>query len=141
MSTPDRSAPAVPPLPAEDHRCPRCRLSYPSLTVEDALALVEGLPAQVRATVQAVPPGHLRRRPEPFGRYVIAHELAHVLQVSRGQQLRPQPHWLGETVAYALSPVEREADEIALRWGFDGSGLNRWLERNVRWHALPADPY
>jgi hypothetical protein len=73
--------------------------------------------------------------------YVIAHELAHVLQVSRGQRLRPDPHPLGEAIAYLLSPIEREADAIALAWGFDGSKLNRWLHENVRWHDLPQDPY
>ena len=87
MSTSDRSAPAVPPLPAEDHRCPRCRLSYPSLTVDDALALVEGLPAQVRATVQTVPPGHLRQRPEP-GTWSVIEYLCHLRDVLMTSTIR-----------------------------------------------------
>jgi hypothetical protein len=79
--------------------------------------------------------------PDDQAAYVIAHELAHVLQVSQGKTLRPNPHPLGDAVAYANSPIEREPDEMAARWGFDGSRLNSWLEANVDWSAFPPDPY
>lgn len=79
--------------------------------------------------------------PDNFVTYVIAHEVAHVLQVSEGKRLRPEPHPLGEAVAYALHPIEREADEIARRWGFDGGDLNGWLNTNVNWSSFPRDPY
>lgn len=80
--------------------------------------------------------------PDPLVRYVIAHELAHVLQVSRGQQLSPPTgHPLGDKVAYLTNPVEPEADSIARTWGFDGVGFDRWLAHYVRWDSLPPDPY
>lgn len=46
----------------------------------------------------------LRRRPEPFVRYVIAHELAHAY-------LRNEGRWPGED-------PERAADALAAEWGF-----------------------
>ena len=79
--------------------------------------------------------------PDDLAAYVIAHELAHVLQVSQGKQLRPTDRPLGEAIAYHESPIEREADEIALRWGFKGSHLNSWMTEHVRWSTLSSDPY
>jgi hypothetical protein len=46
----------------------------------------------------------LRRRPEPFVRYVIAHELAHA-------PLRNAGRWPGED-------PERAADALAAEWGY-----------------------
>ncbi len=46
----------------------------------------------------------LRRRPEPFVRYIIAHELAHAY-------LRNEGRWPGED-------PERAADALAAEWGF-----------------------
>jgi hypothetical protein len=46
----------------------------------------------------------LRRRPEPFVRYVIAHELAHA-------HLRNAGRWPGED-------PERAADALAAEWGY-----------------------
>jgi hypothetical protein len=79
--------------------------------------------------------------PEELVMYVIAHELAHVVQYFHGKTLRPDPHPLGEAVAYVNSSVEREADEIALRWGFSGKQFDKWMAKNVNWLSFPPDPY
>ena len=46
----------------------------------------------------------LRRRPDPFVRYIIAHELAHAY-------LRNEGRWPGDD-------PERAADALAAEWGF-----------------------
>ena len=60
--------------------------------------------ARGRAGRSVVLKRSLRRRPEPFVRYVIAHEFAHAY-------LRNQGRWPGDD-------PERAADALAAEWGF-----------------------
>ena len=63
-----------------------------------------GLPGRRGAGRSVVLKRTLRRRPEPFVRYVIAHELAHA-------HLRNAGRWPGED-------PELAADALAEAWGF-----------------------
>ncbi|HZN67592.1 MAG TPA: hypothetical protein VFB66_20045 [Tepidisphaeraceae bacterium] len=63
-----------------------------------------GLPGRNGAGRSVVLKRTLRRRPEPFVRYVIAHELAHA-------HLRNAGRWPGED-------PESAADALAEEWGF-----------------------
>ncbi len=63
-----------------------------------------GLPGRRGAGRSVVLKRTLRRRPEPFVRYVIAHELAHA-------HLRNGGRWPGED-------PESAADALAAEWGF-----------------------
>ena len=63
-----------------------------------------GLPGRNGAGRSVVLKRTLRRRPEPFVRYVIAHELAHA-------HLRNAGRWPGEY-------PESAADALAEEWGF-----------------------
>jgi hypothetical protein len=67
-----------------------------------------GLPGRSRAGRSVVLKRTLRRRPEPFVRYVIAHELAHA-------HLRNAGRWPGED-------PESAADALAEEWGFPRPG-------------------
>jgi hypothetical protein len=77
-------------------------------------------------------------------RAVIAHELAHVLQKSRGQFIGVEApdelrELLGDELArrafYADCPSEREADELANSWGFPQEESKRALAV-LRWDEL-----
>jgi hypothetical protein len=63
-----------------------------------------GLPARSRAGRSVVLKRTLRRRPEPFVRYVIAHELAHAHLRNAGRSPGEDP--------------ELAADALAAEWGF-----------------------
>jgi hypothetical protein len=63
-----------------------------------------GLPGRRRASRSVVLKRTLRRRPEPFVRWLIAHELAHA-------HLRNAGRWPGEDPEFA-------ADALAAEWGF-----------------------
>ncbi len=63
-----------------------------------------GMPSRNRAGRSVVLKRSLRRRPEPFVRYVIAHELAHA-------HLRNGGRFPGEDPEHA-------ADALAAAWGF-----------------------
>jgi len=63
-----------------------------------------GMPAPRRASRSVVLKRTLRRRPEKFVRYVIAHELAHA-------HLRNRGRWPGDD-------PEQAADALAAEWGF-----------------------
>jgi len=67
-----------------------------------------GLPGRNGAGRSVVLKRTLRRRPEPFVRYVIAHELAHA-------HLRNAGRWPGED-------PESAADALAEEWGFPRPG-------------------
>ena len=72
---------------------------------ERAVALVPvGLPTRARASRCVVLKRTLRRRPEAFIRYVIAHELAHAHLRNRGRSPGEDP--------------EFAADSLAAAWGF-----------------------
>jgi len=97
------------------------------------------------------------RMPRKHVAALIAHELAHVLQASNGQLIpTKRPEWMddksiaelaaingesfGETERkwrYQFSPVERDADTIAMRWGFNVPAEKRWLKKKVRWDDMP----
>lgn len=55
----------LPPLAAEDYACDACELVYPAVTIEDAVEIISGLPAAVRAVVGAIPIEARRVRPSP----------------------------------------------------------------------------
>jgi uncharacterized damage-inducible protein DinB len=55
----------LPPLAAEDHVCDACRLAYPEIRIDDAVAVVTRLPVTVREAVDAIPDEARRRRPSP----------------------------------------------------------------------------
>jgi hypothetical protein len=63
-----------------------------------------GLPRRRRASRSVVLKRTLRHRPEPFVRWLIAHELAHA-------HLRHGGRWPGEDPEFA-------ADALAAEWGF-----------------------
>ena len=72
--------PDLPPLAAEDHRCARCELFYPDVTVEHAVAAVRGVPDAARGAVLAVPSGKRRERPEP-GTWSVTEYVCHLRDV------------------------------------------------------------
>lgn len=55
----------LPPLAAEGHVCPACRLSYLQVSLDEADALLAAVPAAAEAAVRVVPEPLVRRRPEP----------------------------------------------------------------------------
>ncbi len=63
-----------------------------------------GMPTRLRASRSVVLKRTLRRRPEAFVKYVIAHELAHA-------HLRNGGRWPGDDPEFA-------ADALAAAWGF-----------------------
>jgi hypothetical protein len=63
-----------------------------------------GMPTRNRASRSVVLKRTLRRRPEAFVKYVIAHELAHA-------HLRNRGRWPGDDPEFA-------ADALAAAWGF-----------------------
>jgi hypothetical protein len=70
-----------------------------------------GLPARNRASRSVVLKRSLRRRPESFVKYVIAHELAHA-------HLRNGGRWPGDDPEFA-------ADALAAAWGISATVLTR----------------
>jgi hypothetical protein len=97
------------------------------------------------------------RLPKKHTEAVIAHELAHVFQASKGtvsahslpedctdalvQTLAAD---LGKTVdemkavlTYMSDPNESDADTIAKRWGYNARAMRRWVSGHIRWEDLP----
>src|SRR5437764_8153632 len=70
----------LPPLAAEDHVCPGCRLAYADVDLDQAVAAIRTLPARIRAAADAVPEPAVRRRPEP-GTWSVLEYLCHVRDV------------------------------------------------------------
>jgi hypothetical protein len=70
----------IPPLVAEDHVCPQCRLSYLGTSVESAVEAIRSLPAAVHAAVSAVPTEALRVRPT-IDRWSVTEYLCHLRDV------------------------------------------------------------
>jgi hypothetical protein len=77
-SGPQRTALA--PLAAEDHRCAGCHLSYPDITVERAIATINGIAVAAREAVNAVPAAKRRERPEP-GTWSVTEYACHLRDV------------------------------------------------------------
>lgn len=71
---------ALPPLAAEDHRCPRCAIAFPDVTVDEAVETIAGLPDRVRAAIRDVPDALLRRRPDERTWSAVEY-LAHIRDV------------------------------------------------------------
>ena len=59
--------PPLAPLPAEDHRCAECGVSYPDLGLGDAATIISGVPARAGGRCRPVPAARLRVRPDPAG--------------------------------------------------------------------------
>jgi hypothetical protein len=55
----------VPGWAEEDHICVACDFSYAAVRLADALEEIRAVPTQFRATVNAITPERLRRRPQP----------------------------------------------------------------------------
>lgn len=70
----------VPALAAEDHVCERCRLSYPDVDVDQAVAVIGSVPEAARAAVEDVPPSYRRLRPEE-GHWSVVEYVCHVRDV------------------------------------------------------------
>jgi DinB superfamily len=70
----------LPAWAAEDHACGSCSLAYAQITADDAVQAVQALPAQLRAAVDAVPPGFRRQRPDP-STWSVAEYACHVRDV------------------------------------------------------------
>ncbi|SHK92951.1 DinB superfamily protein [Pseudonocardia thermophila] len=77
----------VPPLPAEDHRCPSCGLAYAELTVEAATATVAEASAAAAAALTEVPPHRLRVAPDP-GTWSPLEYLCHLRDVAITSTIR-----------------------------------------------------
>jgi hypothetical protein len=75
-----RTGAAVPPLPAEDHVCPACRLDFAALSVDDAAAIVAAVPDSARAVVHGQPDAALRRR-SATSTWSVAEYLCHLRDV------------------------------------------------------------
>lgn len=61
----DEPAAGIPPLAAEDHTCAECGVSYPTLTLDAARAIIASLPDAVDAVAGDASLEDLRRRPAP----------------------------------------------------------------------------
>ncbi|WP_329044468.1 DinB family protein [Amycolatopsis sp. NBC_01488] len=72
-------ASAVPPLAGEDHTCAGCGISYATLTIESARAIIGSLPGAAGAVVEHAP-RELRQRPAP-DRWSALEYLVHLRDV------------------------------------------------------------
>ena len=72
---------SIPPLPAEDHRCPSCGLDYASLSIPDATAAITAMPANAAAAVATLDASRLRVQPEP-GTWSAVEYLCHLRDVA-----------------------------------------------------------
>jgi hypothetical protein len=92
---------------------------------------------------------------------LIAHELAHVYQASNGTLKAVQnPDWISdqmradferdfgsnaESILAKLqhneSSVEKNADQIAIKWGFNPPAMHRWVSKHKVWDNLPEPCY
>ncbi|MGD1281183.1 DinB family protein [Mycobacterium seoulense] len=116
----------LPPLAAEDHVCAACGVSYPDTRVEDAIAVIAGLPDAVRDVVSAISPDARRARPSPEV-WSVAEYLCHLRDVYVSFTIRlhrvrteQQPAWepmLNDLRArrfrYNDCDIEATLDELA----------------------------
>jgi hypothetical protein len=70
----------LPTWVGEDHVCGSCHLTYGQLSIDDAVQAIRLLPAQLRATVDAVPAGIRRQRPVP-STWSVAEYACHIRDV------------------------------------------------------------
>jgi hypothetical protein len=77
----------LPPLADESHVCEDCGLSYPDLTLADAVTEIRGIPDAARAAVAAVPPGARRLRPSADV-WSVAEYVCHLRDVYTGFTIR-----------------------------------------------------
>ena len=71
---------SLPPLAAEDHICDSCSVVYPDTQINDAVAVIAGLPGAVQEAVGAIPPALRRLRPAPDV-WSVAEYLCHLRDV------------------------------------------------------------
>jgi hypothetical protein len=118
---------------------------------EETMAVAKGGGSELRFLAPLVD-----RLPKKHVEALIAHELAHVLQGSKGtltahslpevwtddmvQELASE---CGRTVdemkrllTHMSDPGERDADMIAHRWGYNAPAMRRWVHRHIRWDEL-----
>ncbi|ORV81763.1 hypothetical protein AWC11_24730 [Mycobacterium interjectum] len=71
---------SLPPLAAEDHVCDPCSVAYERTRIDDAVAVIAGLPGAVRGAIGAVAPEARRVRPAPDV-WSVAEYLCHLRDV------------------------------------------------------------
>lgn len=71
---------SLPPLAAEDHVCDPCSVAYLGTRIDDAVAVIAGLPGAVADAIGAIPPEARRVRPAPDV-WSVAEYLCHVRDV------------------------------------------------------------
>lgn len=71
---------SLPPLAAEDHVCDACGVVYLETGVDDAVAVIAGLPGAVAEAIDAIAPEARRARPAP-GVWSAAEYLCHLRDV------------------------------------------------------------
>lgn len=77
----------LPPLAAEDHVCEVCAVVYADTLIDDAVAVIAGLPDAVREAVGAIPPEGRRVRPGPDV-WSVAEYLCHLRDVYVSSTIR-----------------------------------------------------
>ncbi|BBZ73572.1 DinB family protein [Mycobacterium paraseoulense] len=117
---------SLPPLAAEDHVCAACAVSYQDTRVEDAVAVIAGLPDAAREALSAISPDARRVRPSPEV-WSVAEYLCHLRDVYVSFTIRlhrvrteQQPAWdpmLNDLRArrfrYNACDIDATLDELA----------------------------
>jgi hypothetical protein len=80
-------APALPPLPEEDHECLECAFAYTQVSVEDAIEVIRSVPDDVRTVVLRRAGEHLRSRPVD-GAWSALEYLCHLRDVYAAYTIR-----------------------------------------------------
>jgi len=78
---------SLPPLPADDHDCPSCGISYADLPVGTALQIVADLPGEAAAAMAEVPARRVRVAPDP-GTWSPVEYLCHLRDVAVTSTIR-----------------------------------------------------
>jgi len=80
VATDDVAGRNLPAWAGEDHVCGSCSLAYGQISIDDAVQAIRVLPTQLRAAVDAVPPGTQRQRPDP-STWSVAEYACHIRDV------------------------------------------------------------
>ena len=114
----------MPPLAGEDHVCARCRLSYRDVDVEHAVAVIDSIPAAVRAAVEGIAPESLRVRPGE-GRWSVVEYVCHLRDVYATYTIRL--HRARTEDRPVLEPMLN--DLRARRFRYNDSGVEAVLDQ------------
>ncbi|MCV7260611.1 DinB family protein [Mycobacterium shimoidei] len=113
----------LPPLAAEDHTCDVCALTYPEISIGQAVRAIEKLPAAVGAAVADIPPETQRRRPGPRV-WSVAEYVCHLRDVYMTFTIRL--HRTRDEVRPALEPMFN--DLRAQRFRYNECDLTAMLD-------------